>query len=83
MLVFSTRWTKRILCQLPHRASRSWPQVQWPPLHGNDLVRRMAMEKRGLHVEGGVDVVEGAQEGVESEVAAIRREIWDVRNGGV
>lgn len=41
------------------------------------------MGRRGLHVEGGVGVVEGTQEDEECKVDAIRREIWDVRNIGV
>ena len=43
----------------------------------------MVLGRRGLHEEGGVDEVEGAQEDREKKVDAIREEIWDVRSGGV
>ena len=83
MFTCPTRWMKNLLLQLPRRPLRSKTQVQWLPLHVNDLGKRMVMEGRRLRMGAGAGVVEVTRGDEETEVDAIRREIWGVWNGGV
>lgn len=84
MLLSPAIWTTRVCLQFSHKALERQTKPQWLlRLHQNNLGQRTVMGRRGLYVEGGVGVVEEAQEDEESKVDARGRKIWGVRNGGV